>query len=270
MKKDYMPVSGVLKESNEKVFLEEYWTKAWEKTGIDAFAENYIKKSDEYRIMLPYIKKLKPGSRLLDGGCGLGRWTIFFSLLGYDAVGLDISKETIKKLKEKFPAQNFIAGDITNTNFQDEYFDAYFSWGTFEHFERGLTECFQEAGRILRKNGYLFITVPYNNLRHIRRDQGKLKNWDDSFDNINGYKDKMRFYQWRLSKPELIREFEINGFKCLEVVPVHKFNGLSRAVNHDLHVKYGSKQHAILTRLLYPFYSKDYVSHMLMGIGMKK
>jgi ubiquinone/menaquinone biosynthesis C-methylase UbiE len=109
-------------------------------------------------------------------------------------IGLDISKATIERLSEIFPDHNFIVGDIRSTGFDDESFDAYFSWGTFEHFEIGLGPCFKEANRILKKGGYLFVSVPFQNGRHLRKDRRELYMWDENFDRENGYVKEIRFY----------------------------------------------------------------------------
>jgi len=127
-----------------------------------------------------------------------------------------------------------------------------------------------EARRILKREGYLFISVPFQNGRHLRRDKDELWLWDENFDKKKGYTSKMRFYQWRLTKPELEREFEINGFKALRVEAIDKWRGLHRAVKHALHIEPGSKIHRIMQELLYPFVPKDYVAHMLMGVGQKR
>ena len=52
----------------------------------------------EYRVMAPYLRQLPPSARMLDGGCGLGEWTVNLSRLGYRVLGLDISEETVTLL----------------------------------------------------------------------------------------------------------------------------------------------------------------------------
>ena len=116
----------------------------------------------------------------------------------------------------------------------------------------------------------MFVSVPFQNWRHLWRDRRELSRWDENFDKEKGYVSGMRFYQWRLTKPELQREFEINGFKCLTIEAIHKRHGLHRAVKHDLGIDSTSRAHRVVQALLNPFVPKRYVAHMIMGVGQKR
>jgi SAM-dependent methyltransferase len=212
MKKDYMPVTEEKSELSESNFIDQYWTQIWE-SGIPNYATGMVENQERFEIMRPFVSALPSQSRILDGGCGLGEWTLYFSSKGFETVGLDLSRTTIAKLKKKFPQCDFRAGDIRKTDFENDYFDLYFSWGTFEHFENGFEEPLAEARRILKVGGHLLITIPFQNHRHIRRDQRPLHLWGDGYKKNKGYESQMRFYQWRLNQSELQREFEINGLK---------------------------------------------------------
>ena len=268
MKKDYIPVSADQACSDESTFIEDFWTQRWD--GVRHLPEpEAVSRTEVYGIMQLFVRSLPAGSRILDGGCGMGAWTVFLANQGFDVVGLDISQRTIARLNELLPSYQFLVGDIRETEFADASFDAYFSWGTFEHFEDGLGKCFGEARRILKRGGYLFLSVPFQNRRHLRRDKRELRLWDENYDKQRGYASEMRFYQWRLTKSEFQREFEINGFKALRVEAINKWQGLHRAVTHDLHIDPGSRFHRILQVFLYPLVPKDYVAHMIMGIGQR-
>src|SRR5262249_17010217 len=129
--------------------------------------------------MKPYLDRLPKGSRLLDGGCGTGEWTLYFQQKGFDVCGLDISRTTVEKLKSYFPDSRFVVGDIRKTDFPDNTFDAYYSWGAFEHFEIGLGPCLDEAYRVLKPGGWLFISVPLHNGRLVRKERKPLSVWDE-------------------------------------------------------------------------------------------
>lgn len=268
MKKDYIPVTETDTTLSETDFIDQFWTAIW--NGIQpASLAGTIEQREQFQVMESFFSNLPPKSRILDGGCCLGEWTLYYASKDFQVVGLDISRTTIEKLNEFFPECIFKVGDIRKTEFEDNYFDLYFSWGTFEHFENGLGEPLREAWRILKPGWYLFITVPFQNGRHLRRDKRALQFWDEYYDKDKGYLSKMRFYQWRLTKPELQREFEINGFKTLKVEPIDKAQGLYRAIKHDLKINPDSKIGKIMRSVLYPFVSSNYVSHMLMGIAQK-
>ena len=93
--------------------------------------------------------------------------------------------------------------------------------------------------------------------------------WDENYDKDKGYQSKMRFYQWRFTKPELQRELEINGFKTLKVEPLDKWHGLYRTLEFDYHLKTSSRFGSFIHSALYRLVPGDYVSHMLLGVAQK-
>jgi SAM-dependent methyltransferase len=120
-------------------------------------------------------------------------------------------------------------GDIRSTGFPDATFDAYFSWGVFEHFESGLQDCVREAFRIVKPGGLLFVSVPLDNLRHAIL--GSLARPRQA-------EDRLRFYQWRLTRAELARELGIGGFEVLDVQPINKRQGVLRSLHHEFGLPY--------------------------------
>jgi SAM-dependent methyltransferase len=269
MKKDYIPVAHAELAQPESAFLESHWTSIWT-TAQSASKRSDVERRDEYQLLEPLLAALQPGSRILDGGCGLGEWTLYCASRGLDTIGLDVCKATVEGLKNAFPDCTFMTGDIRSTDFPDDYFDLYFSWGTFEHFENGLGDALEEARRILRSGGHLAVSVPFQNGRHLRRDTGHMALRDENRDGTAESRSAMRFYQWRLTKPELQRELDIRGFRTLTVEPIHKQHGLRRAIKHDLHTNPNSRTGRVLQALLGPLVPDDYVAHMILGIARKE
>ena len=97
MKKDYISVSTETMNGEENTFVENFWTKIWNQRDITQYVKADISNREEYRIIEPYIHRLAKGSRILDGGCGLGGWTIFLANLGFETIGIDISENTIQR-----------------------------------------------------------------------------------------------------------------------------------------------------------------------------
>ena len=221
--------------------------------------------------MRPFLAQLPQGSRILDAGCGLGAWTVFFGQQGFDAVGLDLSAEIIEMLKVRFPACQFVRGDIRHTGFEAESFAACFSWGAFEHFESGLGDCLAEVHRLIRPRGWLFLTVPFHNWRHILRDTRRLERWDEDFDPEVGYRQAHRFYQWRLTRPELQRELELHGFRTELVVPIDKLTGVGRWLQWDFRVfRPGTPAFFAARRAFAMLMPASYVSHMILAVGQRR
>ena len=268
MKKDYYPVPKQTLVSNETERVAEFWSQRWH--GVEQLPNaDLVADREEYQIIAPYLQKLPLGSKILDGGCGLGEWTIFFGNRGFDVVGLDISQSTITRLQKLFCDRQFVRGDIRQTGFENNTFDAYFSWGTFEHFENGLGDCIREAYRILKPGGFLCISVPYQNWRHILRDSKALCYWDEAYHPEQGYTGARCFYQWRLTIPELERELAIERFKILEIHPISREQGLKRMLIHDLPIQPGTWLDRLVTSILSTLIPTRFVGHMILAIAQK-
>ena len=79
MKKDYIPVE-TLAEVDEIKFVEEFWTRKWGEREIKGLSEQQfaeLEAREELRFMTPYLSGIPSESRILDGGCGLGEWTLY-------------------------------------------------------------------------------------------------------------------------------------------------------------------------------------------------
>lgn len=270
MKKDYLLADSEITMGAETEFVEKFWTENWRDRTVSQADFAHVAQLEEARLIEPYISSLKPEARILDGGCGLGHWTGYYASRGFDIVGMDLSRATVERLEKLFPELTFICGDIRRTGFPEGSFDAYLSWGTFEHFEIGLGPCFEEARRILKPGGYLFITVPFQNGRHLRRDGQELWHWDENYDREAGYRSSLRFYQWRLTLPELHRAFEMHGFRYLKGYPIHKEVGMRRMLKHEFGLSYESIGHRILRPLFRPVVPARYIAHMILGVGVRR
>jgi ubiquinone/menaquinone biosynthesis C-methylase UbiE len=112
--------------------------------------------------MQKFTKYLKKGDKILDIGCGSGRDSIFLAKQGFEVWGIDISKEAIKKAKEKFRAKNlhFLVGDIKDLKFKDEFFDAVYSGWVLQSIP--LKKASLEIFRVLKKGGVAFLAFLLN------------------------------------------------------------------------------------------------------------
>jgi len=67
---------------------------------------------------------LAPGSRLLELGCGTGRYAIPLLKLGYSVTGVDISRESLKVLKGKAKKHGLIENlELVESDFKEGLFD---------------------------------------------------------------------------------------------------------------------------------------------------
>jgi SAM-dependent methyltransferase len=110
---------------------------------------------------LRYLPKDEP---ILEAGCGLGAWVIYLGQRGYRIAGVDNNRKVINSLKQWDPDLNVISGDIEHLPYDNDSLGAYISLGVVEHFEEGPEKPLQEAFRVLKPGGMIFLTVPANNL----------------------------------------------------------------------------------------------------------
>ena len=259
MRKDYIVAAAP--SDHETEFVENYWTQVWEREGGPKGSIKRIPRQDEYRLMTPYLSTLSKGARILDGGCGLGDWVLTLSQMGYDLVGVDLSRRTVEKLQERYPKVPFFSGDIRETEFLDNSFDAYYSWGVFEHFESGPQACLAEAWRLLKPEGLLFISVPLDNLRHSLL--GSLSKPKSS--NVG----ELRFYQYRFTRAELAKEINMAGFEVLSVRPIHKRQGLLRSLHHEFGMPFEWLLTKGLATVLAPIIPGWVIAHMVFAVARK-
>lgn len=262
MRKDYMSANAA-EGHDETAFIEDYWTRVWEREGGPKGMIDKIPTKAEYKIMAPYLEQFPKGARLLDGGCGLGDWAVYFSRNGFPTVGLDLSRSTVEKLHNLFPESEFCAGDIRDTGFEAASFDGYFSWGVFEHFESGMQPCLAEAYRVLKPGGYLFISVPFDNFRHAMRASGYSKKTKPSD------KNESRFYQWRFTRAELSKELTLGGFDVEDIKTIHKRQGILRSLHHEFGLPYEWALTKGLSVALTPFIPGSLMAHMILAVARK-
>lgn len=99
----------------------------------------------------------KKNSQILDVGCGCGGNFNTLSQFG-KVIGLDESPEAIK-FCQKRGFKDLILGKAENINFPEEYFDLVVALDLFEHIDDE-KKVLEEFYRVLKKDGYILITVP--------------------------------------------------------------------------------------------------------------
>jgi SAM-dependent methyltransferase len=195
----------------------EYWDAQWNTEDFKKTVTNGIKN----KLIIKTTKKYIPPNELkkiLEGGCGNGQFVYTFDKLGYDSYGVDYAEKTISKIKTIFPDLKVNVSDVRKLDFPDNYFDGYWSFGVIEHFLEGYESIINEAQRVIKPGGFLFITFPHLSL--LRKMKIKLRYYPVFNDKIL---DEEEFYQFILDHENVIETIEKFGFKLIEK---NRFSGL--------------------------------------------
>ena len=99
--------------------------------------------------------------KVLDLGCGNGRFIPFFKEKEADYFGIDNSVELIEIAKNKYPQEKFQVEDALNLSFPNNFFDKVYSIAILHQIpsEEFRIQFLKEAERVLRPKGLLIITV---------------------------------------------------------------------------------------------------------------
>jgi len=145
---------------------ETYQFETWaEQTPGRAYYDVHVSVIDQRETCVPTLRRVLDGSgkRILESGCGTGRWMAFFERLGHRAFGIDDSAGPLRVARAHDADLRLVRGDALVTPFKNASFDVVFSSYVAEHFEEGPEPLFREIHRMLKPNGLFFVVVPFNN-----------------------------------------------------------------------------------------------------------
>lgn len=110
---------------------------------------------------LPLLNSISRNSRILEIGCGDGKFLAFLKKNGFEnTIGVDISGEQIELAKAK--GLNVIQGDVLDFLKQrEDTFDAIIAIDTIEHFTKSeVLMLFHHLAKSIKKDGLLIIQTP--------------------------------------------------------------------------------------------------------------
>lgn len=165
---------------------------------------------------------LSRGARILEGGCGLGDKVFLLKQSGYDVVGVDYAVEAIEISHKFMPDLKVQWANLQNLPFANGFFDGYWSFGVIEHFYEGYEKIACEMYRVLKHEGFLFMTVPaMSAFRKLKAGLGLYPRFSEV--NVN----TLNFYQFAFAAEEIKESFDGFGFEFIERKSWNVYKGLS-------------------------------------------
>jgi len=106
------------------------------------------------------LEKKKSNTKILDVGCGTGHHVDILKKKHYEVIGLDQSKDMIEQATEKYPACEFIEGNILNNSIFDySSFSHILCLGRTIYLIKEKEKFFENCYSLLVNGGYLVVNL---------------------------------------------------------------------------------------------------------------
>ena len=165
---DYVALEA---EDHEEIVRLEKWRRAarnWLADYADRRAEDFVMN------VVENIVRLERSAKVLDVGCGSGKWTEIFAKRGYIVTAIDISPKMIKLAekrlqKKKLENVHFYSMTVSKLNFPDDTYDMVNCVTVLQHIfdEEEWKKAVHEMVRVTKHGGYilLFEMAPHFTLK---------------------------------------------------------------------------------------------------------
>lgn len=156
------------------------------------------------------LERVRAGERVLDVGCGEGRFTAELARAGARVVGVDVAEEPLRRARTRNPELDLRVVDGEGTwELADAAFDVVWAGEVLEHVA-DTAAWLSEVRRVLRSGGSLLVSTPANGRLRMLCAALSRRAFAARFD---PRADHLRFY----SRDTLCRLIEEFGFEQIRV-----------------------------------------------------
>ena len=183
--------------------------------------------------------------RVLDLGCGSGRFAPYVLAKNADYIGIDQSDAIIEAAKNQYAMDGakFVTANLLEIPCKDNYFDAVFCLATLHHIpsKKFQQQALDEICRVLKPGGTAIITT-WNLRANYYRKRLKLsdKDLETSDHTIPWYASDgtllMNRYVHVFEKEELVKLVKHAGFKIKKAHFIKNRKRATQSIGHNLFV----------------------------------
>jgi 2-polyprenyl-3-methyl-5-hydroxy-6-metoxy-1,4-benzoquinol methylase len=172
---------------------------------------------------LERIPNCVPGGRLLDIGCGNGRYVAAMAALGWQAVGVEPEVGVSRLARHLSDAGVIVGGHAEDLPFGARAFDVVTLWHVLEHL-LSPARALAEVQRVLRPGGVLLLETP-----NVESSQSRL------FGRYWFHLDPPR-HRFLLSPATIRAYLSINGFQDIQVKTIPSSVGIVGTLQTMIHL----------------------------------
>ncbi|MFH0732437.1 MAG: class I SAM-dependent methyltransferase [Candidatus Omnitrophota bacterium] len=201
------------------------WEKNWQDIAVAQIMEifKYPRVQRKVEVFRQYFPT---GKKILEGGCGLGAYLIYFRDLNYDVIGLDYNFTPLAEILTYKPHTPVICGDVANMPFLSGSFGCYLSLGVIEHFSAGPQKAIKEAYRVLERGGYFILTVPRLSIFHKLKQPLMLLKKLKWLRKLLNKKSTNHYWEQYFKITELAGVIKKNNFKIVKIIAADQEHSL--------------------------------------------
>ncbi len=130
--------------------------------------------------------KLMPQGKIIDIGCGNGRFAELFLQNKYDYFGIDNAKELIRTARQDFPKGKYKEEDFHELKEGDNSFDGFWAYLSLQHTDKKrIHEALNQIKRVTKPNGIGMISMKEGQRENaLRKKRYETFYSDQEFKNI--------------------------------------------------------------------------------------
>jgi len=161
----------------------EYW-----KNRIINNSDGSIVANEDIADFYIRILQISHADKVLDLGCGHGRFYPTISQYSKNIYGIDVTYDVINEASQ-YPYVSLVKGTAESSNFAEKSFNEVISWGVFDVVDQ--EKGFLEVNRILKKDGVFLVTGKNNSYSSddskafIAERNAKLKDFPNHFTDVS-------------------------------------------------------------------------------------